>query len=204
MKLKVLFGLCLLSAGISLPGCSTTPQMELAEIKPVVVTVDDYPKAFEIAIATLKTEYFLIDRQDRRFGVITTKPRDSTTVFEPWGHGKVNGLNTLTATLNKQRRAVRIIFMPLTINDDISNDNNKPTPEGYQIKTEVLVQQRQHPTSPLTSAVVSATSYRSRYRYVSSTEIQDAGVIESYWQDLGRDKDHEAVILKRIAKSLMD
>lgn len=92
-------------------GCTTAPRpapptpQQAVEIAP-----GRYADAFAAAVETLRRSGFRIDRADHRFGVVTTRPEGSPTLFEPWKTGNTTHHTRLLSTLNDVRRTVTVTF----------------------------------------------------------------------------------------------
>lgn len=94
----------LLSVGV---GCASsqpkpTPRLE--------VSASNYDAAFDSVLETLRSERFILDRVDRRLGIIIAKPRTSASAMEPWKGDNATVSQALESTIHYQRRVIRIDF----------------------------------------------------------------------------------------------
>lgn len=193
-------------------GCETSEQVVVEEVKPVMlgISAEAYDGFFDRTRDVLVGLGFEIDRQDQRFGVMTTDPKTSATIFEPWAQNKVTERDAFYATLNMQQRVVRVNFIakqdleakPETfelIPVDVSREN-----AAYFVDVQVMVLQRQHPTTELNTAAIAAPSFRNRERALARTQLTEVGLVESYWRELGRDLAYERYIARRISGGGME
>jgi len=150
--------------------------------EPITITRDGYDGAFKTAIATLRSHRFMIDRQDYRFGHISTIPRPSTSAFEFWT-GEHSTLNdAVSSTTNDQQRIVQVTFQPVT--------------QDYQMTVEVTIERAQHPYRVLTGST-DGHAIAGELEAIP-VEQQQAGVNGRYWQAVGRDQHMERAILEAI------
>jgi len=61
-------------------GCASTKN-QIADLR---LDSDQYEAVFDATLAALRESGFRLDRVDRRFGVITTKPLEAGSILEPW------------------------------------------------------------------------------------------------------------------------
>lgn len=172
----------LLAAGLT--ACAAP---ELTTPNPFQIDDREYARVFDASILVLRDYGFRVDRKDYRFGVITTMPLDSPTILEPW-----RGLNSTAdqaseATLNSDRRIVRV--------------NLEPDPTGqpdYLLRVEVTVERRQQPQRRLTGST-------DGYRLLGSLsrtpgEWSQRGIGSTYWTPISRDPYLEERLLAAIVR----
>ncbi|MBI1367797.1 MAG: hypothetical protein GC162_03995 [Planctomycetes bacterium] len=179
---------------LSLGGCA--PKAVDVD-NPIDIAVPEYDRVFDAAILVLRERRYVVDRKDRRFGIVTTEPQISASVFEPWRSDNLGNDETVESTLNFQRHIVRVSVAPAAPEGAAPNPN---APKDYQLHVIVDIQRRYHPPRQLvTSAmgVVSVRSADSRHR----ATYTERGLEESYWATVGRDELLEqqlvAAILRR-------
>lgn len=178
--------------GGSLVGCGRS----LAAVDPTpAVAGDAYGRVFDATIHVLRDMRFVIDRDDRRFGVITTEPRIAPSVFEPWHPQNTTALQTATSTVNLQRRRVRVELEPLP----------RPRAEAvvqpwrYGLSVEVVVERRHHPPEQLHTAALGAVRTVERgLRY--EPVLTEAGLQGSYWRLVGEDPYLERRLVRTILR----
>ncbi|MHC4997034.1 MAG: hypothetical protein ACYTGQ_18495 [Planctomycetota bacterium] len=165
-------GLWIVSMGLA--GCSR-PISETAN--PTAIPTTDYDRVFDAAVKVLRENHFVVDRADRRFGVVTTEPRIASSVFEPWH----------TDNLNMRRRTARVRLSPRTADRD----------SDYQLYVEVTCQTRHLPTRELNTAAMGNIHSRNVHNrhYPVRTE---AGLDEAYWLDSGVDERLSARLVEQI------
>ena len=210
--LRLCAAIALLSAALASTGCAG--RMVSAN-NPFAITAEEYDRVFEAAIDTLRLNQFVVDRQDRRFGVITTRPLVAGSALEPWRTDNTTAYQLADATLNYQRRIVHVYLEPADpealvaaqaarvgvrrgeerVDPEVAAGDVEPAPEPvsppadagrYQLRTEVLLEQRQVPEQQLhTAAVRPATDY-GRDADVLTT-LTEEGLERSFWRPVGRD-----------------
>ncbi len=163
--------------------------------QPVAVTAEDYPRVFEAGVQALRDLGFEVDRQDYRFGVVTSKPLGAPSLLEPWNRTNTTGGQMVESTLNDQRRTVRIQLEPRDgASDDASDASVAAVGTGdYQVRVEVVVERRQTPGRRLTRSTSRPRMYN-RLREVP-THLREMGVPRTYWMPIGRDEQLEARLL---------
>lgn len=210
--MKRLFGLIVILMLWVPLGCETSEELVVEQIKPVMLgmSAEAYDGFFNRTRDTLLELGFEIDRQDQRFGVITTEPKTSSTIFEPWDQNSVTQRDAFYATLNMQRRVVRVNL--------IAQKDMKQAPDSFELilidvnpdgvayyaDIQVMVLQRQHPTPELNTAAIASPSFRNRERGLVRTQLTEAGMDESYWRELGRDLAYERMVAQRISGKSME
>ncbi len=159
---------------------------------------------FDHGVATLRDAGFVVDRQDHRFGQITSKPRLSPTVFEPWKTDHTYADQAWRATLGSLRRTVRISLTPVAAaaeaGADVDTDVDAEAelgvdPRDYDVRVEVLVERQQVPTRRLNGRTRGGVFEDLRQ---TPAELQRRGIDGSYWQPIGRDVHLEARLQQQI------
>ena len=187
------------AGGLGSAGCRAVDAREAAA--PAEVAPQRYDQAFAQTLATLRDLGFVVDRQDHRFGQITTQPKLSPTVFEPWKPDHTYLDQAGRATLGSLRRSARVSFAPsaesnTTARPDTASD---PAARSYRLEVEVLVERLQVPTRRL-----SGTTRGSVFQDLSEipAELQQRGITGRYWQPVGRDPHLEARLRRQILDRL--
>ncbi len=104
-------------------GCSQ-PKVD----NPIPIAGAEFDQIFASTIEVLREQQFVVDRQDRRFGVITTLPKQASTMIEPWRGDNSNFGQAYDATVNVNRRLVRVEMRPRereSSKDENEDDNKK-------------------------------------------------------------------------------
>jgi len=167
---------------------------------PLEIDHSEYARVYNAAIAVLREYGFSLDRQDYRFGRITTKPQNSPTALEPWNNTNTTSNQILESTINHQRRLVTVSLEPISPTNPIT-----PTPiatrtatDGYHLRIEVFVERRQTPNRRLAGS----TRGHRVFDTLRSTPIewQNRGIKGSYWRPLGRDPYLEQRLLNAIIR----
>jgi len=95
--------------GVGLTGCSSRV---VSMNNPIAITAEEYDRVFEAAVDVLRLNEFVVNRQDRRFGIITTEPYVAGSLLEPWRTDNTTAYQWSDATLNYQRRIVNVHLEP--------------------------------------------------------------------------------------------
>lgn len=152
-------------------GCRTAP-VEQPQSARLAFSADRRPAVFEAAVETLREYGYRIDRQDYRFGTITTFPKEAATAAEFWINDATTPAQRTADTLNSQQRAVTV---------QIQRPKGEP---GFVLTVEVLVQRLQRPDRYLTH---SASPRITRAYTDTPMHLKDQGIDGPYAQRLHRD-----------------
>jgi len=106
IALLTFLGLTALSATA---GCTASKPVD----NPLTIDAREYKRMYKASIEVLRDEGFRPDRQDYRFGRVTTQPRDAPSVFEPWNRTNATAWHTANSTINAQRRQVTVFLDPV-------------------------------------------------------------------------------------------
>ncbi|MBI1335963.1 MAG: hypothetical protein GC164_03265 [Phycisphaera sp.] len=164
-------------------GCASKPSVS----NPIEVDVREYSRLERAAVLVLRDRGFRVDRQDYRFGVVTSKPQGASTIFEPWRADKNTLALATQSTFNNERRLVRITLQP------VEND-----PATYLLSSEVVIERQARPGKRLTG---SSNGYNV---FGSTMPLSDdqarAGLAPIYWRPVQRDESLERDLLARIIR----
>jgi len=185
MQWKRFIAMVVLGMASGLVGC----QKQITQIdSPLPVASQDYQIAFDATVEALRELNFIVDRQDRRFGVITTRPRIAGSIFEPW-QADNNSLEQVGEnTMNHRRRIVRVEMAQVETTGD------------YTLDVEVLVEQQQRSSQQLHTAATRQISFRGRSGGTRLGELSRD--VEVFWRQVGRDELMENRILGLIQSRL--
>lgn len=176
------FAILLLSLGSF--GCarqiSETPN-------PTAIHSSNYDRIFDATLEVLRANHFVVDRADRRFGVVTTEMRVASSVLEPWHNDNTTSEDIWNSTLNMRRRAARVRLSPRTSEEH----------SDYQLYVEVTCQTRHVPPRELNTAAMGVIHSRAvnKRSYPLRTE---AGLEEAYWIESGVDERLAARLIQQI------
>ncbi len=156
---------------------------------PLTINADEYEHFFHAGVEVLRRRGFQIDRQDYRFGVITTNPETSPTVLEPWCDHNSTPQQMWLSTLNHMQRRVTIMLEPVLQNDndaiqDATADTGQSTFDQFRFRVEVLLERLEQPALRMTNASHGAGF--SRLKEIPH-ELEIRGIEPRYWQPVGRD-----------------
>lgn len=179
----------LLSALLYVGGCANGPPQPTLS-NPTPIAAETYPKAFEASAAVLRDAGFGVDRQDFRFGKVSSKPKGSPTIIEVWKPDNTYADQALRSTLGDLRRTVVVTFTSQPATPDVPDEAG-----GYDIAVEVLIERLQVPERRMNGAtrgVVFADLAE------VPEELQARGITQRYWQPVGRDLHLEQRLLRDI------
>ncbi|MEM6459316.1 MAG: hypothetical protein AAF710_08005 [Planctomycetota bacterium] len=165
---------------IAAAGCSVNREQPLSETR--AVATETYPEVFEHTVRLLRSRGFVVDRQDFRFGVITTRPAGSPTLFEPWRIDNRTAELAARSTLGDLRRRVEVSFAAAD-------------PAGYQLDVAVRLERLQVPQRRL-NGVANGSVFGDL-----SHPPRDLGETETdgpFWRPIGRDTALEAELARLI------
>lgn len=207
--------LLLFGVGAGLSGCQSSM---VATPEPVVIDAREYDRVYEASKLSLREFGFFLDRQDYRFGVVTTRPRVSETIFEPGYRTVSTTRQKLSSTLNDERRVVTVFLQPMHEGEpsrdptrfSIQPIQTKPEPgpaEKYQLRVEVVVERKQDPTLQMTGASLGGGVFGRLGEM--PVEFEERNILEPYWQPVSRDpylesKLQAAIINRSFAMPLDD
>lgn len=146
-------------------------------VGPTLEGLIQYDAAFDAAIEILRDYGFSIDRQDYRFGLVTTRPLVSPTLFEPWRTTNTSPGQMAQGTLNTQRRIVRVALKPVVVAAGAA--------PKYQLTVQVTLIKLQQPLKHLNGST-SGFSIVSHYSAVPA-EWKEDGISRAYWIPDGAD-----------------
>ena len=170
-----------------------------------VIEIDraEYSRVYNAAIMVLREQGFPIDRQDFRFGVITTKPISSPTILEPWNtSNRTMGL-AMESTINEQQRRVRVTLEPQgEIGGSAYVESEAESSRHHFImRVEAQIERRQQPVGYLTRSTAGHRVLRMTKK--NPHEYAHRGIPGSYWQPIGRDPYLEQHLTAAIIRKAM-
>lgn len=198
----LLFTLLLFAAAL-LTGCATDTATRL-EVRPA-----NYDTAFDATVAALRDEQFTLDRIDRRLGVITTRPRPAASFLEPWKGDNSTPAQAVEATLQYERRIVRVEFEPIGGVEPETGPRTKP-PFGQVNPAEPFFLPAEHrgtlivhvrcfvERSHRPGLQVPTVAVRHSNVTIDPT-LSERGARTQFWEPVARDAHMEAQIRRRIA-----
>lgn len=135
----------------------------------------DYDQLWETSLIVLREQQFRPDRQDRRFGVITTYPTVSGQWFEFWRNDTQSTFAWVESSLHTIRRTPTVWIEPT------DQDN------FWTIMVQVDVQRKREPAQQVTSASGGLRVLRGTMPRISGEK--NVPTIQEYWVDVGEDPD---------------
>lgn len=194
----------------SLAGCASSPAVMS---NPLPVDTSEYDTLFEASMQVLQDKGFVLDRHDYRFGVVTTLARVSPTIAEPWHRDNTTMEQAVTSTTNYQRRRVSIRLIPDTGQFklegdasekaapqplDIASNSLAPSPAGYLLDAQVLIEQVETPRRYLTGSTSQGRMFRDLR--AAPANLKDRQISENYWRVISRDSAMEQQLIAQIIR----
>ncbi|MEM6393522.1 MAG: hypothetical protein AAF797_12165 [Planctomycetota bacterium] len=172
-------------------GCSATPDAATPQTQRAITPVpaDQYHATLAAARTVLTDLGYTLDRDDHRFGILTTRPLDAATLAEVWRPDNRSAGLAAESTLSEIRRTVRVTLTPLT-------RSNPPTHFALAVEVELA---RKH--APLRYLNGSARTVFATLDDLP-TEWEARGLEPEYWQPVRRDATLEAHLTERILDRL--
>lgn len=165
---------------------------------PFPITSGEYSRYFESAIGILRNEGFPIDREDYRFGTVTTQPMDSPTMFALGSSLNMTGNQTVESTVNAERRQILVQIDRAAPSDKKPGGGLMALPPShdYVLHVEVIVERHVKPTAYITGSTFG-------HRVIGHladlpTEWKRRGIAADYWRPVKRDVELEQRLLHRI------
>jgi hypothetical protein len=191
-------------------GCSATPDdSEPAPLaNPHEISPAQFAAVFKESGLLLRDRGFIVDRQDLRAGLITTRPRISPTYLEPWNATNTTSEQVVASTISNQRRIVRIWIRPTGevpptfVSADSEAPQTQPDPQAqtqpatdaasnlaaypsYAVRVEVFVERAQQPNRRLSGSMNSGSAFNDLKDV--PTEYKRRGIEGFYWEPIGHD-----------------
>ncbi|MEX2212915.1 MAG: hypothetical protein WD768_02230 [Phycisphaeraceae bacterium] len=129
----------------ALSGCGSGPAID----NPQPVSADAYRATFDAGVLVLRDHGFTVNRQDYRFGRITSKPKPSPNVTQFWTADNGTFDQAMSSSLNNQRRIVTISLTPTKgEGDGQANETG-----AYLLQVEVELQRLSDTTRRMTGSM---------------------------------------------------
>lgn len=144
---------------------------------------------YDSAESALRGRSFILDRQDRRGGVITTKPTITKQAMEFWRGDAVTSQALAESAVATVRRTVRI--------EIARRDDGR-----FELIPKVVVERFSQRELRMTAVVNYAGGFSGGQVEGSAEEDRGVAVANSYWYAVGRDYDLERALAEDIRKGL--
>jgi hypothetical protein len=171
-----------------LVGCAAPSRHTGTTRDPVAVVAPGFDASFDACLDVARSLHFVVERQDRRGGVITTEPMTGAQWFEPWRRELRTNFDVAESSLSTVRRILRF---------EIEREG-----ESFRITPTATVQR----LVLLESRISNAALYRIVHRPGDprNTPEADRGVAlpSTYWYDVGRDEQLEMALARGIEERL--
>lgn len=183
--------------------CGGCVQNCLDVSNPIEVASSDYDHMYEATREVLQEYGFVLDREDYRFGRLTTEPLAVPTAVEFW-HRSANSTlrDAVESTINDQRRIVTVLIDPVKSKSQSFDDVPEPaTPTArgsYLLDVNVAIERHEYPLYRL-SGSTSPRRLINKLRDVP-VEWQERGIKASYWQPIVRDHYFERCLIEAIVQ----
>lgn len=165
----------------------------------LAIDAAEYDRMFLAGAQVLRDHGFRVDRQDYRFGQVTTRPADSPIALELWRPANTTPGQAWQSTLDHLRRTVTVFYEPIEYGDDV-DEAMRGELGDYALRIEVLMERRVQPTRRLTGR--SGGNVFSTLDDVPD-EWRRRGIAASYWEPVGRDAYLENRLMRDIVAEAM-
>ena len=174
---------------LALVACADKPQPQWDSVATTDVSFDDL---WDACLASLKQRSFQIDRRDRRFGLIVTKPIIGKQFFEFWRKDTADLDDLLNSSLHTIRRIVTITIT-----------RPKPSSMQFQVDVQVRAHRASIPGDQLDNTV-EAFELLSRQGVPAAPSKRDYKWPQPkpLWVDIGREPALEQAIMTDITRRL--
>jgi hypothetical protein len=194
--------ICILQSAICIlcPGCLTVPEGRVPEpmtlnLPATMETEDAEDVVYDAVSETLKRSLFDIDRVDRAYGQVITKPMIAAGPLEVWRRDSVGFANYLEGLGGRIRRTVVA-------------EIKRKSPGVYTVDMRANTERFENPTARLRSP--GETLQQSLFLQQNPVEDRtNASAITTvpeprggFWEDLGRDRELERKLLVRLQRRL--
>lgn len=171
-----------------LMGCRSAGVAEAPQAQALRFSPEQYRVVHAAAAEVLRDHGFTIARNDYRFGVITTEPKESPTLAEFWIDDASTAGQRRSDTLNAQQRTV-------TIKIDRAEAAVDGAQGSYRLTVQVFIERLQRPDRLLTHSVTGelTTAYAQ-----TPTHLRERGLDGPYAQTLTPDPWLEDRLLRAI------
>lgn len=166
-------------------GCAGPPE---TAPNPFAFEPAAYPDLFDAAVDELRDRGLVVDRQDHRFGVITTRPATSPTALEPWHADNTTAALAGASTLHHLRRRYTITLAPADEGAGAEPWVVMQEPAArrtYQLEAVVLIERRSLPTARQSGSTIGPRVIS--HLATVPVEWRERGITPAYWQPIGRD-----------------
>ncbi|HQY88492.1 MAG TPA: hypothetical protein PK402_07525 [Tepidisphaeraceae bacterium] len=172
-----------------LVGCTSANRLAYeSKTPPTPITSSNFDQLWDASLESLREFHFEIDRQDRRAGVITTKPMTSSQFFEPWR----NELKTADAVAESSLATTR---RTVTVSIDKTGTNFSAMPS-------VRVERFSRRERRMTTSAQYTSAFRATEARGSIEADQGINLPSQYWYDIGKDPALATSVSQGISKRL--
>lgn len=166
-----------------------TPDYWLAQPAVVHVDCDDFFKLWHTCRVVAHNRFFIIDREEYREGLMTTRPLVSKVAMEVWRRDAVTVPDIEVSTLATMRRT---IFFQI----------NRRAGGGFSVEPRVLVERFASAERRLTAITEYHTAFGGPRPYGSAENDQGIALPTDYWYATGRDNALERDLAASIQSDL--
>lgn len=185
----------LLGLTLGVGGCHRAAK---TAVNPLPVDAREYSRLFEASVLELRNLGFVVERQDYRFGQISTRPLTSPTMFEFWKPVNSTMGQAAQSTTNLQRRTVQVFLEPADAARAAVAEGERTGPGTgpYQLRVEVMIERLQRPDAFVTGASDQPLGTLRGH----PQEWERRGIDERYWLAIERDERLERRLIERIVR----
>jgi hypothetical protein len=184
-----------------LPGCTqqnTHPEMATSKLSQSV----NKTEMMEITEDILVRMHFEIEKYDTETGYIKTRPLEGAQFFEFWRNDNIGAQNWFLGNLHSVRRTVEINIDPVASFGPsprlASSDAGAGEAKRRGIDCTVHIQRLSMPEQEVSSSTRAYAMFSRSSPALQTLRINPEQQRDMAWIDLGRDKELENEIIKRI------
>ncbi|MBL1216931.1 MAG: hypothetical protein D8M59_05485 [Planctomycetes bacterium] len=200
----------MLGVTLLLGGCAGGAPQDVSLLR---IDAQQYDEAFDLVLDTLHAKRYVLDRVDRRLGVIMAEPQDSPSLFEFWKPGNKAPGDAFESTLHHQQRLVRIEFRPATagLSADEAAGTDVPDPVKQVLPADPPTEPGQAVGGVYVDVICTVershrpgrrieTSSLRHGSYATDPLLKERRIPSRFWEPIGRDALTERWLRKQIVK----
>ena len=180
------FDFLFLTFALLLAGCAEQQQYE--PVEQIYTENIDKIRATQIAEDVLAKMHFTIEKADAESGLVRTRPLPGAQFFEFWRSDNVGAFNRAEANLHSIRRIAEL--------------NIKEQEQGLSISCDVKVYRLSLPEHHVSSSARAYEMFSESSASLQRIRLNPEQKAGMAWVNLGRDRQLETEILKRISSML--
>lgn len=160
----------------------------------LVIDGREYGRMYRAAKEVLRERGFVLEQQDYRYGLVSSRPRFSPTILEPWYSDNLRLGKAVESTLNQERRVVEVWLKPMGVPAAGEGEGERMGQgQEFLLDVQVWLERRQRPGRYLTGSMDAAGMVG--YWRTEAGERPRGG-----WRRVGRDAALEEALRAEIVR----